>query len=103
MCLQLDALIGNHSRKPWEKFVNLSNQHLVSPEALDLLDKLLRCVGVMGSSACQLMHYVLKLLHFSTCVDALLGQGAEVGWGEVLQPMPTDALIAQAAPFQNMC
>jgi len=39
---QLEALIGNHSRKPWDKFINLSNQHLVSPEAIDFLDKLLR-------------------------------------------------------------
>lgn len=31
-----------HSRKRWERFVNNDNQHLVSPEALDLLDKLLR-------------------------------------------------------------
>jgi hypothetical protein len=34
---QLEALIGTHSKKPWTKFVNGENQHLVSPEALDLL------------------------------------------------------------------
>lgn len=39
---QLEALVGRHSRKPWSKFVTAENQHLVSPEALDLLDKLLR-------------------------------------------------------------
>jgi hypothetical protein len=39
---QLEALVGRHSRKPWSKFVNSENQHLVSPEALDFLDKLLR-------------------------------------------------------------
>ncbi|KAG6768160.1 hypothetical protein POTOM_027057 [Populus tomentosa] len=39
---QLDALVGRHSRKPWSKFINSDNQHLVSPEALDFLDKLLR-------------------------------------------------------------
>eukprot|EP01018_Ginkgo_biloba_P007335 Gb_41818 [translate_table: standard] len=39
---QLDALVGRHSRKPWSKFINADNQHLVSPEALDFLDKLLR-------------------------------------------------------------
>jgi hypothetical protein len=26
---QLEALIGRHSRKPWTKFVNAENQHLV--------------------------------------------------------------------------
>merc|ERR1712046_313107 len=38
----LEALVGRHSRKPWTKFVNSENQHLVSPEAIDFLDKLLR-------------------------------------------------------------
>jgi len=38
----LEALIGRHSRKPWSKFVNADNQHLVSSEAIDFLDKLLR-------------------------------------------------------------
>mmetsp|Transcript_3190 Transcript_3190/g.8438 ORF Transcript_3190/g.8438 Transcript_3190/m.8438 type:complete len:421 (+) Transcript_3190:663-1925(+) len=39
---QLEALVGTHSRKPWTKFVNADNQHLTSPEAFDLLSKLLR-------------------------------------------------------------
>ncbi|KAK9811016.1 hypothetical protein WJX73_006703 [Symbiochloris irregularis] len=39
---QLEALVGRHSRKAWTKFVTADNQHLVSPEALDLLDQLLR-------------------------------------------------------------
>ncbi|KAL3840466.1 hypothetical protein ACJIZ3_025057 [Penstemon smallii] len=39
---QLEALVGRHSRKPWSRFVNSDNQHLVSPEAIDFLDKLLR-------------------------------------------------------------
>ena len=38
----LESLIGRHSRKPWSKFVNADNQHLVSSEAIDFLDKLLR-------------------------------------------------------------
>ncbi|WRX30974.1 Protein kinase domain - like 10 [Theobroma cacao] len=29
---QLDALVGRHSRKPWSRFINANNQHLVSPE-----------------------------------------------------------------------
>jgi hypothetical protein len=40
--LQLEALIGHHTRKPWTKFVTPENAHLVSPEALDFLDGLLR-------------------------------------------------------------
>ena len=38
----LESLSGRHSRKPWSKFVNADNQHLVSSEAIDFLDKLLR-------------------------------------------------------------
>lgn len=35
-------LFLRHSRKRWEQFIHSENRHLVSPEALDLLDKLLR-------------------------------------------------------------
>uniref|UniRef100_A0A6Q2YS76 non-specific serine/threonine protein kinase n=1 Tax=Esox lucius TaxID=8010 RepID=A0A6Q2YS76_ESOLU len=35
-------LLGQQTRKRWEQFVQTENQHLVSPEVLDLLDKLLR-------------------------------------------------------------
>lgn len=31
-----------HSRKRWERFIHSENSHLVTPEALDFLDKLLR-------------------------------------------------------------
>ena len=34
-------ILGRHSGKRWERFVHSENQHLVSPEALDFLDKLL--------------------------------------------------------------
>eukprot|EP00512_Aurantiochytrium_limacinum_P002177 CAMPEP_0171495780 /NCGR_PEP_ID=MMETSP0958-20121227/6327_1 /TAXON_ID=87120 /ORGANISM="Aurantiochytrium limacinum, Strain ATCCMYA-1381" /LENGTH=356 /DNA_ID=CAMNT_0012029791 /DNA_START=439 /DNA_END=1509 /DNA_ORIENTATION=- len=37
-----DGILGRHSKKPWSKFTNQDNQHLVSPEALDFLSKLLR-------------------------------------------------------------
>ena len=30
-----------HSRKRWERFIHSENEHLVSPEAIDLLDHLL--------------------------------------------------------------
>ncbi|CAG6016196.1 unnamed protein product [Menidia menidia] len=35
-------LLGQQTRRRWEQFVQAENQHLVSPEALDLLDQLLR-------------------------------------------------------------
>lgn len=39
---QLEALVGTHSKKAWSRFVNADNQHLVTPEVLDFIDKLLR-------------------------------------------------------------
>ncbi|GMH41179.1 hypothetical protein BSKO_09089 [Bryopsis sp. KO-2023] len=39
---QLQNLVGQHSRKPWQKFVTTENKHLITPEAIDLVDKLLR-------------------------------------------------------------
>lgn len=38
----INCFMCRHSRKRWERFVHSENQHLVSPEALDFLDKLLR-------------------------------------------------------------
>lgn len=37
-----DGILGRHQRKPWNRFVTGENQHLVSEEALDLVNKLLR-------------------------------------------------------------
>ena len=37
-----DDILGNHTKKPWHKFVTSQNEHLVSEEALDLLSKMLR-------------------------------------------------------------
>ncbi|XP_055683169.1 casein kinase II subunit alpha [Lutzomyia longipalpis] len=39
---RFNDILSRHSRKRWERFVHSDNQHLVSPEALDFLDKLLR-------------------------------------------------------------
>ncbi|CAF4075046.1 unnamed protein product [Rotaria sp. Silwood2] len=39
---RFNEILGRHSRKRWERFVHSENQHLVSQEALDFLDKLLR-------------------------------------------------------------
>lgn len=39
---RFNDILGRHSRKRWERFVHSENQHLVTSEALDFLDKLLR-------------------------------------------------------------
>eukprot|EP00930_Biecheleria_cincta_P035328 TRINITY_DN242_c0_g1_i5.p1 TRINITY_DN242_c0_g1~~TRINITY_DN242_c0_g1_i5.p1 ORF type:complete len:362 (+),score=43.25 TRINITY_DN242_c0_g1_i5:38-1087(+) len=35
------GLLGKHAKKPYEEFVTTQNQHLVSSEALDLIDRML--------------------------------------------------------------
>jgi casein kinase II subunit alpha len=37
-----DGILGRHSRKPWNRFLNADNSHLVNDESVDLLGKLLR-------------------------------------------------------------
>ena len=37
-----DELIGRHAQKSWSKFVTSENQHLVTDECLDFIDRLLR-------------------------------------------------------------
>lgn len=39
-----DGLLATHAKKAWSRFITPENQHLVSETAMDLLDKLLRCV-----------------------------------------------------------
>ena len=57
---QLESLVGRHSRKPWTKFATPENSHLVTPEALDFLDHLLRYdhqarrLLLSASDACRL-------------------------------------------------
>lgn len=37
-----DSILGRHTKKPWSKMINMENQHLVSEEAIDFVDRLLR-------------------------------------------------------------
>jgi len=39
---QFDGTLGRHTKKPWSRFVNQENQHLVSEEAMSFLSGLLR-------------------------------------------------------------
>ena len=39
---RFNDILGRHSKKRWERFAHSENQHLVSAEAIDLLDKLLK-------------------------------------------------------------
>ncbi|XP_064868544.1 casein kinase II subunit alpha'-like [Oncorhynchus nerka] len=50
-------LLGQQTRKRWEQFVQTENQHLVTPEALDLLDKLLRYDHQQRLTAAEAMQH----------------------------------------------
>jgi len=39
---RFNDILGRHSRKRWERFVHSENQHLVTSEAIDFLDKLIK-------------------------------------------------------------
>jgi len=38
----IQKILGTYERQPWKSFVNSTNQHLCPPDALDLLDNLLK-------------------------------------------------------------
>uniref|UniRef100_A0A8C7ID77 non-specific serine/threonine protein kinase n=1 Tax=Oncorhynchus kisutch TaxID=8019 RepID=A0A8C7ID77_ONCKI len=62
-------LLGQQTRKRWEQFVQTENQHLVTPEALDLLDKLLRYDHQQRLTAAEAMqHPYFCKIH--TCLSA---------------------------------
>lgn len=49
--------VPRQTRKRWEQFIQSENQHLVSPEALDLLDKLLRYDHQQRLTAAEAMQH----------------------------------------------
>uniref|UniRef100_A0A8C8JTX0 non-specific serine/threonine protein kinase n=1 Tax=Oncorhynchus tshawytscha TaxID=74940 RepID=A0A8C8JTX0_ONCTS len=68
---RFNDILGRHSRKRWERFVHSENQHLVSPEALDFLDKLLRYDHQARLTAHEAMAhpYYCKCEEGSSCHD----------------------------------
>lgn len=54
---RFNDILGNHTKKRWERFVNQENQHLVTPDALDFLDKLLRYDHRDRITAREAMHH----------------------------------------------
>uniref|UniRef100_A0A8C9U3I4 non-specific serine/threonine protein kinase n=1 Tax=Scleropages formosus TaxID=113540 RepID=A0A8C9U3I4_SCLFO len=74
-------LLGQQTRKRWEQFVQSENQHLVSPEALDLLDKLLRYDHQQRLTATEAMQHpyfypVLKEQSLSSTDGTLPSNGS---------------------------
>ncbi|KAM9569484.1 casein kinase II subunit alpha' isoform 2-T4 [Salvelinus alpinus] len=74
-------LLGQQTRKRWEQFVQTENQHLVSPEALDLLDKLLRYDHQQRLTATEAMEHpyfypVLKEQSLSNADGNMVSSGS---------------------------
>lgn len=70
---RFNDILGRHSRKRWERFVHSENQHLVSPESLDFLDKLLRYDHYERLTAREAMEhpYFCKHIHAYTNIYAI--------------------------------
>uniref|UniRef100_A0A8B9F8F1 Protein kinase domain-containing protein n=1 Tax=Amazona collaria TaxID=241587 RepID=A0A8B9F8F1_9PSIT len=64
-------ILGQHSRKRWENFIHSENRHLVSPEVLDLLDKLLRYDHQQRLTAKEAMEHP----YFCECGEAGMERG----------------------------
>lgn len=50
-----DGIMGRHSHRPWQKFVNPENQHLVSEEAISFVGQvrwMLMIFLVIAGAAC---------------------------------------------------
>lgn len=93
-----------HSRKRWERFVHSENQHLVSPEALDFLDKLLRYDHQSRLTAREAMEHPYFCESFCpvhrACMTHLADctrQGDYILWGKLWAQSPTEQLKSQVA------
>ena len=60
-----------HSRKRWERFIHSENQHLISAEAIDFLDKLIKYDHQVRLTAREAMEhpYFRKLLLLGCSVN----------------------------------
>uniref|UniRef100_A0A452QIW0 Casein kinase II subunit alpha n=1 Tax=Ursus americanus TaxID=9643 RepID=A0A452QIW0_URSAM len=86
---RFNDILGRHSRKRWERFVHSENQHLVSPEALDFLDKLLRYDHQSRLTAREAME------HPYFCEK--LGAHRAPGWRSRISSVPTPSPLGPLA------
>uniref|UniRef100_A0A8C7U5Q1 non-specific serine/threonine protein kinase n=1 Tax=Oncorhynchus mykiss TaxID=8022 RepID=A0A8C7U5Q1_ONCMY len=75
---RFNDILGRHSRKRWERFVHSENQHLVSPEALDFLDKLLR----YDHQARLTAHEAMAHPYYCKCEEGSRTCGLSQGWAK---------------------
>uniref|UniRef100_A0A673LMZ0 Casein kinase II subunit alpha-like n=1 Tax=Sinocyclocheilus rhinocerous TaxID=307959 RepID=A0A673LMZ0_9TELE len=86
---RFNDILGRHSRKRWERFVHSENQHLVSTEALDFLDKLLRYDHQARLTAREAMEHP----YFYTIVKDQARMGSTSGLSTGSTPVSTSSMI----------
>ena len=90
---QLEKLVGRHSKKPLSKFVTAENAHLVSQEAVDFLEKLLRYDHQMRLTAREAQgHEYFALVR---------GGGGGAAQGEQAGAAPPSGAAARGAELQQ--
>jgi hypothetical protein len=91
---ELERLVARHTRKAWTKFVTNENQHLVTPEALDFLDRLLRydhqvMIFPIWWESCDMLACLLRKKHcvkMSVCMCAYVCPLIPSSWKVKLGP-----------------
>uniref|UniRef100_A0A672KH82 non-specific serine/threonine protein kinase n=1 Tax=Sinocyclocheilus grahami TaxID=75366 RepID=A0A672KH82_SINGR len=86
---RFNDILGRHSRKRWERFVHSENQHLVSTEALDFLDKLLRYDHQARLTAREAMEHP----YFYPIVKDQARMGSTSGLSTGSTPVSTSSMI----------
>uniref|UniRef100_A0AAY4E6J9 non-specific serine/threonine protein kinase n=1 Tax=Denticeps clupeoides TaxID=299321 RepID=A0AAY4E6J9_9TELE len=86
---RFNDILGRHSRKRWERFVHSENQHLVSNEALDFLDKLLRYDHQARLTAREAMEHA----YFFPIVKDQARMGSTSGLSTGSTPVSTSSMM----------
>uniref|UniRef100_A0A3B4BSW6 non-specific serine/threonine protein kinase n=1 Tax=Pygocentrus nattereri TaxID=42514 RepID=A0A3B4BSW6_PYGNA len=87
---RFNDILGRHSRKRWERFVHSENQHLVSTEALDFLDKLLRYDHQARLTAREAMEHP----YFCELICSLLGGITSMSSSQPMANMAASPVIS---------
>ncbi|CAF4359637.1 unnamed protein product [Rotaria magnacalcarata] len=106
---RFNEILGRHSRKRWERFVHSENQHLVSQEALDFLDKLLRYDHNERLTAKEAMDhpYFYPIVRdqgrpaMNTTSQALLSNNAGASISSINSSSPLNILFAKMSNFEE--
>jgi len=94
---KFEDILGRHSRKRWERFVNKENQHLVSSEAMDFLDRLLRYDHQERLTAQEAMEHPY-FAHVVEHLDSISGQVTQVRREFEIIPIQTSVQIPPSTP-----